>query len=151
MPCAYRHEGLFVLQHLGNKWIGQMGSGRSDPGPTRDEIGGCDHDRATSARKLLDKNGLELFLRIAPNQVRQARRCLPQEGHTCQTRRCNGNEGDRGRALQCGPTNAVPEEPVIRGGDNSLSHAAPGKLWMIRVSRHLSSHSTTTCSLSGAS
>src|ERR1039458_3892376 len=73
MPCAYRHEGLFVLQHLGNKWIGQRGSGRSDPGPTRDEIGGCDHDGATKGRKLLVKNGLELLLPIAPNHGASAR------------------------------------------------------------------------------
>ena len=85
MPCAYRHEGLSIPQHLGNKWIGQMGSGRSDPGPTRDEIGGCDHDGATKGRKLLVKNGLELLLPIAPNQLHQRPRCLPVEDHTCQT------------------------------------------------------------------
>ena len=86
MPCAYRHEGLYVLQRLGNKWIGQMGFGRIDPGPRRDNIGGYDHEWATNARKLLDKNGLEIFLRIAPNQLHQRPRCLPVEDHTCQTR-----------------------------------------------------------------
>ena len=58
MPCAYRHEGLYVPQHLGSKWIGQRGFGRIDPGPTQADIGGCDHDRATKGRKLLVKMAL---------------------------------------------------------------------------------------------
>ena len=85
MPCAYRHEGLSVPQHLGNKCIGQMGFGQVDSGLTRDNIG-CDHDRATNGRSLLITNGLELFLRIAPNQLRPRPRPLPLEDHMYQIR-----------------------------------------------------------------